>query len=62
LILDAWMPGHRHFRQCEPLWQSPPGPRRCQHAKPEWLINYFDKDSSASQSNVGSFRDVGAGN
>ena len=29
LILDSWMPEHRHFRQREPPWQSPPGPRRC---------------------------------
>ena len=62
LILDVWMPGHPHFRQCDPPWTSPPGPNRCQHAKPEWFIKCFDKDSAPSRQYFASFRDVTADN
>ena len=58
MIIDSWMPEHRHF--ITGPWQFPPGPQRCQHAKWEWFINYFDKDSPESLGYFVSRRDVQA--
>jgi hypothetical protein len=56
LIIDSWMPEHRHFRRG--TWQSPPVREPCQHAKYGWFINCFNKYSPESLSYFVSARDV----
>ena len=60
LICDTWMPGHKLFNILHPLGLPPPPPRNgvCQHAKPEWFTEYFDRNSVESQTYFANVRDV----